>query len=255
MRTEKNLLNSPEKRLKRSGTRLSDDDSKKSYFEKSPCPLKTKTSIFSSGEKFATMSNSPLNNYSDKIGSERDSFHESNYVNSSFSREISNDIDESPLKFGSNGCIMSLFDSQNSSSLDKENKTSMNVLSFKTKIDKNNDSSDDEKSVSINVSSEEKLSDNSDNLNKEQRCFSDSASNLKSCQDLFTEKYDLNKFSILIYMISRKSNEIGIHDFEFIKLINKGAFGRVWLVRRKKIGDLYAMKIVNCLDNVYLFYY
>lgn len=189
MRSEKNSLNSPEKRLKRSGTRLSDDESKKSYFEKSPLPLKNKTSIFSSGEKFATMSNSPINHYSEKIDSEKDSFHESGFVNSSFSREISNDIEESPLKFGSNGCIMSLFDSQNSSSLDKENKPSMNCLSFKTKMDKNNESSDDEKSVSINMSSEEKLSDDSENLNKEQKCFSDSASNLKSCQDLFAEKY------------------------------------------------------------------
>ena len=43
---------------------------------------------------------------------------------------------------------------------------------------------------------------------------------------------------------------IGIKDFEFIKLISKGAFGRVWLVKRKLTGDLYAMKIINFAEKV-----
>ena len=50
--------------------------------------------------------------------------------------------------------------------------------------------------------------------------------------------------------LQRNASEIGILDFDFIKLINKGAFGRVWLVKRKQTGDIYAMKIVNCLDNM-----
>jgi len=40
-------------------------------------------------------------------------------------------------------------------------------------------------------------------------------------------------------------NEIGIHEFNFIKMISKGAFGRVWLVEKKATGDLYAMKIID----------
>lgn len=43
---------------------------------------------------------------------------------------------------------------------------------------------------------------------------------------------------------------IGIKDFDFIKLISKGAFGRVWLVKRKLTGDLYAMKIINFAEKV-----
>ena len=43
---------------------------------------------------------------------------------------------------------------------------------------------------------------------------------------------------------------VGIGDFEFIKLISKGAFGRVWLVKRKLTGDIYAMKIINFAEKV-----
>ena len=45
-------------------------------------------------------------------------------------------------------------------------------------------------------------------------------------------------------------NEISIHDFDFLNLIGKGAYGRVYLVRRKKTEDLYAMKIINTMDNM-----
>lgn len=46
------------------------------------------------------------------------------------------------------------------------------------------------------------------------------------------------------------SIDIGIKDFEFLKLISKGAYGRVWLTKRKSTGDLYAMKIVNFAEKV-----
>ena len=38
---------------------------------------------------------------------------------------------------------------------------------------------------------------------------------------------------------------VSIEDFQFLKYISKGAFGRVWLVKRKATGDYYAMKIIN----------
>lgn len=38
---------------------------------------------------------------------------------------------------------------------------------------------------------------------------------------------------------------IGINDFELIDMISKGAFGKVWLVRRKATNDIYAMKEIN----------
>lgn len=40
-----------------------------------------------------------------------------------------------------------------------------------------------------------------------------------------------------------------MEDFDFIKMISKGAFGRVWLVRRKATKDVYAMKIVNLAEK------
>eukprot|EP00004_Rigifila_ramosa_P011351 TRINITY_DN2412_c1_g1_i1.p1 TRINITY_DN2412_c1_g1~~TRINITY_DN2412_c1_g1_i1.p1 ORF type:complete len:1279 (+),score=181.61 TRINITY_DN2412_c1_g1_i1:509-3838(+) len=36
-----------------------------------------------------------------------------------------------------------------------------------------------------------------------------------------------------------------IHDFELIKLINRGAYGRVYLARKKKTGDYYAVKVLK----------
>lgn len=45
-------------------------------------------------------------------------------------------------------------------------------------------------------------------------------------------------------------NNITIKDFEFLKLISKGAYGRVWLVKRIKTCDIYAMKIVNFAEKV-----
>lgn len=42
-------------------------------------------------------------------------------------------------------------------------------------------------------------------------------------------------------------------DFEFLKLISKGAFGRVWLVRKKNSKAIYAMKIVNFAEKVGIF--
>jgi len=43
-----------------------------------------------------------------------------------------------------------------------------------------------------------------------------------------------------------------MEDFEPIKFIGKGAYGTVWLVRKKGMGDEYAMKIVDWSDRVRL---
>jgi hypothetical protein len=44
--------------------------------------------------------------------------------------------------------------------------------------------------------------------------------------------------------------DFDINDFEFLKMISKGAYGRVWLVKRKKTNDIYAMKIINFGEKV-----
>eukprot|EP01117_Protostelium_nocturnum_P003478 TRINITY_DN1452_c0_g1_i3.p1 TRINITY_DN1452_c0_g1~~TRINITY_DN1452_c0_g1_i3.p1 ORF type:complete len:1067 (-),score=408.16 TRINITY_DN1452_c0_g1_i3:41-3241(-) len=48
-----------------------------------------------------------------------------------------------------------------------------------------------------------------------------------------------------------KMNQQGsISEFEMIKPISRGAFGRVYLARRKRTGDLYAMKVLKKSDMV-----
>jgi len=68
----------------------------------------------------------------------------------------------------------------------------------------------------------------------EKACFSDDESNIRRC----AKKQEEGFLSL-----------ITINDFDFIKLISKGAYGRVWLVKRKITGDHYAMKIINFADR------
>ncbi|CAD8067740.1 unnamed protein product [Paramecium primaurelia] len=58
--------------------------------------------------------------------------------------------------------------------------------------------------------------------------------------------------SNLIKTVSPQQNEtlkVGIKDFEFIKLLGKGAYGWVFLVKKKGSGDLYALKIIDCAQR------
>lgn len=48
---------------------------------------------------------------------------------------------------------------------------------------------------------------------------------------------------------TKTGHGIGIHDFEPITMISKGAYGRVWLVRRKITKDIYAMKVINLAER------
>lgn len=38
-------------------------------------------------------------------------------------------------------------------------------------------------------------------------------------------------------------------DFEVIKFLGKGAFGKVYMVRRKKTKDIYALKMIKIQQN------
>ncbi len=50
--------------------------------------------------------------------------------------------------------------------------------------------------------------------------------------------------------------DIGINDFEFIKIISKGTFSTIWLVKKKVTGDYYAMKIIEIKStNVFIYIY
>lgn len=51
-------------------------------------------------------------------------------------------------------------------------------------------------------------------------------------------------------MFTKKNDQpTKVDDFEFVKMISKGAYGRVWLVRRKATNDVYAMKIINLAEK------
>jgi len=39
-------------------------------------------------------------------------------------------------------------------------------------------------------------------------------------------------------------------DFFFLKMLNKGGYGEIWLASRKKTGDFYAIKVINMLNKV-----
>lgn len=43
-----------------------------------------------------------------------------------------------------------------------------------------------------------------------------------------------------------------VRSYEFVKLISKGAYGVVWLVKRKLTGDYYAMKITDYAEKVHI---
>jgi serine/threonine protein kinase len=42
------------------------------------------------------------------------------------------------------------------------------------------------------------------------------------------------------------SLNISLKDFEFLSVLGVGAFGAVWLVKKIKTNDFYAMKVIDC---------
>ncbi|EGG20039.1 protein serine/threonine kinase [Cavenderia fasciculata] len=48
----------------------------------------------------------------------------------------------------------------------------------------------------------------------------------------------------------QKKEGLSISDFEILKPISRGAFGRVYLAQKKKTGDLYAIKVLKKLDTI-----
>ena len=39
--------------------------------------------------------------------------------------------------------------------------------------------------------------------------------------------------------------KLALEDFDLVRLVGKGAFGKVWQVRRKDTGEVYAMKVLD----------
>lgn len=51
--------------------------------------------------------------------------------------------------------------------------------------------------------------------------------------------------TICLSLCTAPIHPVSIQDFELIKPISKGAYGRVFLARKKNTGDLYAIKVMN----------
>ncbi|KAL4434519.1 hypothetical protein ABPG74_007303 [Tetrahymena malaccensis] len=74
---------------------------------------------------------------------------------------------------------------------------------------------------------------------------------LKYNNGYFSDGCVENCYQSLENIVKKESNhQINIADFEFLKLISKGAFGRVWLVKKKNTDNVYAMKIVNLAEKM-----
>lgn len=51
-------------------------------------------------------------------------------------------------------------------------------------------------------------------------------------------------------LISRDGKKLTENDFEVIRMLGKGAFGKVILTQKKDDGELYAIKIINKADLI-----
>ncbi len=62
----------------------------------------------------------------------------------------------------------------------------------------------------------------------------------------------LNSLKILVHTSTRdiRDKRVNFDDFETIKIIGRGAFGTVDLVRRKATGQVYAMKTLSKFEMV-----
>lgn len=64
---------------------------------------------------------------------------------------------------------------------------------------------------------------------------------MPSEEDDDEEKHEGN----VVNMLDTESTKVGPDDFDFLKVIGRGAFGKVMQVKYKKTGDIFAMKILK----------
>lgn len=81
--------------------------------------------------------------------------------------------------------------------------------------------------------------------------------NVRTEQNFWENKSISKKFSsifvvILVYASAKeiRDKRVNFDDFETIKIIGRGAFGTVDLVRRKSTGQVYAMKTLSKFEMV-----
>ena len=50
-------------------------------------------------------------------------------------------------------------------------------------------------------------------------------------------------------LLRPEQNLVNFQDFNFLKLVNKGSYGKIWLASRKKTDDIYAIKIIDIFNE------
>ena len=115
------------------------------------------------------------------------------------------------------------------------------------------DSSNFYKSETVSLSNETRsIRDNPVRMEKNNESwFSDKEPKKKQKYEDFVRFFSEQQIDNIRFNIDNKNEDsVTVNDFSFIKLISKGAFGRVWLVKRKITGEYYAMKIINFADKL-----
>ena len=68
-------------------------------------------------------------------------------------------------------------------------------------------------------------------------------------EDMLKECSELMKSELLYHSNSKSSNKSGLsiskEDFDPIKVIGRGGFGKVYMVKKRSNGKIYAMKVLS----------
>ena len=80
-------------------------------------------------------------------------------------------------------------------------------------------------------------------LNKES--INDAISNEKLIPNLSISEPSTNRTSIFTSRTSFDSSNISLEDFETLKLLGKGSYGKVYLVKNINSNKVYAMKVLD----------
>jgi len=83
---------------------------------------------------------------------------------------------------------------------------------------------------------------------KDNSCISGSSNSSSLVKNGADSAFNGNSNNFGSSVASSKKKKLGIDDFELLKVLGVGSFGRVFLVRRKDTKKLYAMKVLNKKD-------
>lgn len=116
------------------------------------------------------------------------------------------------------------------------------------KSDQNSSASlklEDENAKSVTGESSSSDSESESSLEKEKYENQEKISFGRKTSNEFVKHKKYQSETNIMNFVSNQDYIIGIMDFTFLRFLGKGAYGGVYLVRKKNSGDFYAMKVVN----------